>query len=198
MLLLLPFSTTFCHYILWSLSFKTLTYMGIICPYFTVEFHFIYFAVNLLFSHNSLSWTFSFPLLVCWSQWNTFLVFHHVGFFVADFFFCFLPFLAPPYGAPRAGVRSKLQLWPKLQLLQSCILKPSLPLCWARDQTCIPGLPRCCWSHCITAGAPHYVFFLKNHSLFKQFCWWTVMLKFPSLHHMFGYSASISAINSKK
>ena len=59
------------------------------------------------------------------------------------FFFFFFPFLATlqhvefPAGQ---GIISKLQLQPKLQLWQHWIFNL---LCWARNQTCVPVLPRC-------------------------------------------------------
>ena len=59
------------------------------------------------------------------------------------------------YGAPSPGTRSELQLWPKPQLWQRRTLNPQ---CWARDWTCVPALPRCHWSHCVTAGTPEFLF----------------------------------------
>ena len=38
-----------------------------------------------------------------------------------------------------------------LQLRQHQILNP---LCWAGDWNWVPVLPRCCQSHCVTAGTP--------------------------------------------
>ena len=55
------------------------------------------------------------------------------------------------YKVPRPGIRSKLQFSPKPQLQQCQIFNP---LCQARDQPCIPVLPRHCWSHCATMGTP--------------------------------------------
>ena len=49
------------------------------------------------------------------------------------------------YGPPRPGIRTKLQLWFKLQLCQCQILNP---LCWAGNRTCIPALPKHLRSHC--------------------------------------------------
>ena len=66
------------------------------------------------------------------------------------------------YGIPRAGIGSKLQLRPELQLWQCRILNP---LCQAGDGTCVPELPRCHRSHCTTAGTPTllliFFFFFK-------------------------------------
>ena len=62
-----------------------------------------------------------------------------------SFFFPFFFFGLPmAYGVTRPGIRSKLQLQPKLQPILNL-------LCWAGDWTSVPGLPRCCWSHCATA-----------------------------------------------
>ena len=60
----------------------------------------------------------------------------------------FLSFRPTAYGVPGPGIRSKPQLQPVLQLWEHRILNP---LGWARDQTCIPVLPRHCQSHCATA-----------------------------------------------
>lgn len=35
------------------------------------------------------------------------------------------------------------------------------PPCRAGDRTCVPAVPRCCRSHCATAGTPEF-FFLNN------------------------------------
>ena len=60
------------------------------------------------------------------------------------FFFLFLATLGP-------RSRSKSQLRPMPQLCQCQILNP---LCWARDQTCIPVLQSCHQSHCPTVRTP--------------------------------------------
>jgi len=67
------------------------------------------------------------------------------------FCFCFC-FLA--YGVPGPGVRSELQLGPKLQLQQSQILNP---LCWAGDQTWVSVLQRDCRSSCAIAGTRIFI-----------------------------------------
>ena len=67
-----------------------------------------------------------------------------------DFFFPLSGHLAA-YGVPRPGIRSKPQSRPKPQLWQHRILNS---LCRAEDRTCIPALPRRCWSSCATVG-PH-------------------------------------------
>ena len=78
-------------------------------------------------------------------------------FFVFLFFFSFLAaplhmvFLGP-------GIRSEPWLQPKPQLQQWWIFNP---LCWVRDWTCVPSLPRGRWSHCATAGTPTQVIFLN-------------------------------------
>ena len=55
----------------------------------------------------------------------------------------FHSFLGPPsaYGVPQPGIRCELQVPPRLWQCQ--ILNP---LCWARDRTCDPVLPRRCRS----------------------------------------------------
>ena len=65
----------------------------------------------------------------------------------------FILFFCHPtaYGVPGPGIRSELQLQPKLQLRQCPIRNP---VCWARDRICIPALPRHCRSCCTTAGTP--------------------------------------------
>ena len=63
--------------------------------------------------------------------------------------FFFLSFLASLQHIefPGQGIRSEAQLQPKLQQLwQHWILHS---LCLAGDQTCIPALPRHCWSCCL-------------------------------------------------
>ena len=55
------------------------------------------------------------------------------------------------YGAPGPGISYEPQSKPKPQLWQCQILNP---MCWAGDRTCVPSLPRCCLSCCVTAGAP--------------------------------------------
>ena len=61
------------------------------------------------------------------------------------------------YGVPRSGIRSEPQLSPRLQLWQCQILNP---LCWARDQTCVPALSRHRWSYCTTAWTPLSIYIL--------------------------------------
>ena len=63
------------------------------------------------------------------------------------------------YGVPGPGIRSELQLRPKLQLQQCRILNP---LCWAGDWTCVPVLPRWCQSCCATTRAPTWSIFVMN------------------------------------
>ena len=72
--------------------------------------------------------------------------------------FCIYIYIGHPaaYGAPGPGIRSEPQLLPMPQLWQCQIPNP---LCWARDQTYIPALPRHCQSCCITAGAPKFLSF---------------------------------------
>ena len=67
-------------------------------------------------------------------------------FFFFSFFSC-----PAAYGVPRPGIRSKPRSGPKSQLWQCWILNP---LCQAGDLTCVPLLPRCCQSRCVTAGTP--------------------------------------------
>ena len=55
------------------------------------------------------------------------------------------------YRIPGSGIRSEPQSWPMPPLWQRKILNL---LCQARDQTCVPALPRCCQSHCTTVGTP--------------------------------------------
>lgn len=71
-------------------------------------------------------------------------------------FFCF-SFLGHPmaYGVPRPGIRFQLWLPRKLQLWQHQIFNL---LGRARDQTCVPALPRRHQSHCTTAGTPGFSF----------------------------------------
>ena len=73
-------------------------------------------------------------------------------FFWDTFFFKPFTFGRPEaYGIPRPGIRSEPQLWPKSQLLQCWILNP---LCLGWESNLWPSTPRCCWSHCTTAGTP--------------------------------------------
>ena len=53
------------------------------------------------------------------------------------------------YRVCRPGISPELQLWPKLKPWQHWILNPLLE---ARDGTCMPGLPKHCWSLCATVG----------------------------------------------
>ena len=69
--------------------------------------------------------------------------------------FFFFSFLAALWYDPKPGIRSELQLQTKLQLWQGQILNS---LCQVGDQTCIPTVPRCCRSHCDTAGTPDLYF----------------------------------------
>ena len=59
------------------------------------------------------------------------------------------------HGVPGPGISSKPQSQPELKLQQSWILKP---LCRPGDRTCVPVLPRCHQSHCVTVGAPRLSF----------------------------------------
>ena len=80
------------------------------------------------------------------------------GFFSFFLLFSFFSFGCPmAYGVPRPGIRSELQLRPRLQLWPCWILNP---LCRAMDQTCVPALPRSLQSCCATAGTPAH-----------HFCW---------------------------
>ena len=57
-------------------------------------------------------------------------------------------------GVSRPRIRSQLQLWPTLQLQQH---RSPNPLCWAREQNCVPGLQRHHQSHCATAATPEWL-----------------------------------------
>ena len=97
-------------------------------------FHCVY-VLHLLYS-LVCGWTFRlFPCLVC-----------HFYYFL---FFSFLA--APLHMAPGPGISYEPHSQPKPQLLQRWILNL---LCHSRDRTCIPTLPKCCRSHCATAGTP--------------------------------------------
>ena len=62
---------------------------------------------------------------------------------------------------PDQGIRSKSQLRATLPLWQHQVLNP-LP--WARDQTCVPALPRCRRCHCtLPTEGPH-----EHHQLPSQ------------------------------
>ena len=62
--------------------------------------------------------------------------------FLKKFFGC-----PAAHGVPEPKIRSEPQFQLKPQLRQCWILSP---LCWARDWNCVPGLQRCCLSHCTT------------------------------------------------
>ena len=82
-------------------------------------------------------------------------IFFFSGFLVMSFFFLLLLFW-PLHGVARSGVRSELQLQPKLHLWPCWILNP---LCQAGDQTFIPAQQRCHWSPCAAAGTSLVIFF---------------------------------------
>ena len=63
------------------------------------------------------------------------------------------------YGVPRTEIRSELQSQHKLW--KHWILNP---LCQARDWTCVPVLPKCWPSCCITAGTPNKPFWSEQFS----------------------------------
>ena len=64
-------------------------------------------------------------------------------------------------GVPGPGIRSEVQLQPRLQLWQCRILHP---LCRVADQTYVPGLPRCHRPCCIKVGTPAQVFLqMRSH-----------------------------------
>ena len=75
----------------------------------------------------------------------------------------------------RATVETKLQLW-QLQILNA--------LCWARDQTWVPALPRCHQSCCATKSTPR-IYFLKEQNqeyyisklVGKEFLLWCIRLR---------------------
>ena len=68
------------------------------------------------------------------------------------------------YGVPQPGIRSEPRLRPKPKLWQRQIPNP---MCQARDQTCVPVLPRLHQSLCTTAGTP--AVFLLPPSLLPSF-----------------------------
>ena len=63
--------------------------------------------------------------------------------FILLFICLFIYLFGAAYGVPDSGIRSKLQLWPG-------------------DQTCVPVLQRCCWSHCATGRTPRCVILMKR------------------------------------
>ena len=69
------------------------------------------------------------------------------------------------HGAPRPVIRSKSQLWPKLQLQQHWIFNP---LCRAGDPACVPVLPRCHWPHCAPARTPTNLFSISKLLSFQK------------------------------
>ena len=77
--------------------------------------------------------------------------------------------LPTAYGVPWAGIRSEPQSRPKLQLRQCQIFNP---LCWDRDWTCVPALPRYRPSLCSTAGTPVLFLNLKSLCLPTTYFWW--------------------------
>ena len=70
----------------------------------------------------------------------------------------------PPHGIWNSWARDqiRLQLQPKPQAQQWRILHP---LCWVRDRTCVPALPRCCQSCCVTVGTPTVPIFVVVNTL---------------------------------
>ena len=78
--------------------------------------------------------------------------------------FCF-SFLAALWHmeVAKPGIRSELQLQPRLKLWQHWILNP---LCRAWGQTFVPALPRCRQPHCATAGAPECQFYYSKCFLY--------------------------------
>ena len=88
------------------------------------------------------------------------------------------------HGVPRPGIRPEPRSWPRLHLQQHQILNP---LCWAGDQTRIPGLPSCHQSWCTTVGTPCFPFQMKTYYSYNQnleFSWLTKKeLKKKCLYH---------------
>ena len=91
--------------------------------------------------------TVKFSLLIFW--WG-FL--HLLSSVILAYTFAFIHFWLQLHGP---GIRSELQSWPKPQLQKCGVLNP---LYWARDQTHVPVLPRCCSFHCSTVGSPTFLF----------------------------------------
>ena len=87
------------------------------------------------------------------------LIYYHfvISNVVVNLLFCFGFGHPSAHGTPRPGIRSEPNLRTKPPLWQWRIPNP---LCQAGDQTCVPVLPRCCWSHCTTLGAPNPLHFL--------------------------------------
>ena len=80
----------------------------------------------------------------------------------------FFTFFVTPWHMEFPG--QELVLIPKLQLWQHQIFNP---LCWARDETCVPVLPRCHPSRCTTLETPVIIslthYFFRAHSFFIKF-----------------------------
>ena len=70
------------------------------------------------------------------------------------FFFFFFFGYPMAYRIPRPGIRSKLQLRPRLQLWQHQVTMP------AGDRTCVSKLYRHCPSRCTTVETPYTIMFL--------------------------------------
>ena len=88
-----------------------------------------------------------------------------VSYILPLLFLIFLFWSSTAYGVPGPGIRSELQLQPKLQRWPCQIFNP---LCWARDRTCVPVPPRCCRSHCSTVRTPHPTTFYASGK-FRKF-----------------------------
>ena len=85
-------------------------------------------------------------------------------FFVFCFCFCF----CFGVGFPSQRSDSSRSWQPMLQAWQHRILNP---LCWARDQTCVPALWRHCWSHCSLVGTPVCISFVPIPYCFDDAVW---------------------------
>ena len=83
-----------------------------------------------------------------------------LSFVILSFFFSFSFFGCPkPYGIPGLVITSELQFRP----CHSCSSAGSFnPLCWARDQTCIPVQQRHPCSHHTTGGTPRFLLWTFN------------------------------------
>ena len=92
------------------------------------------------------TWSWHIIIFIYW--WFLF-----TNMLLSGFLYVCFPFLAALQQMKflSQGIKSKPHLQHKPQL-QQCQL-PN-PLCQARDQTCIPVIPRCWWSHCFTMGTP--------------------------------------------
>ena len=88
------------------------------------------------------------------------------------------------HGVPGPRIGSNPQLQPKPQLWQHWFLNP---LCQARDQTCVPVLPRCHLSHCVTVGTPVSCFFKKSKQLVRNWIQTRSMLCILLLHLIYRF-----------